>query len=216
MTKRKVYLDMEDFHKALRLLDAKLGTDPMIMAFAPIRMIVAGGFFSVMYLKNRKTTTDMDFLLDPEWANDEDIKVPLQKSIREVANEAHYMEDWANEDVGVFVTEKTRKILMEDAIKQNIVLWASGTLLVFAAPVEWALERKLRRIYCAERGRKAELDLADAVAMLKFMKERKGGKLDKEYCRTLNKNGFDVMPDVETMNCVAAAYKATYGEDAFL
>ena len=79
------------------------------MAFAPIRMIVAGGFFSVMYLKNRKTTTDMDFLLDPEWANDEDIKVPLQKSIREVANEAHYMEDWANEDVGVFVTEKTRR-----------------------------------------------------------------------------------------------------------
>lgn len=36
-----------------------------------------------------------------------------------------------------------------------------------------------------------------------------------EYYRTLNTNGFDVVPDIETMRRVEAAYKEKFNEDIF-
>ncbi|TGO25167.1 hypothetical protein BPAE_0086g00320 [Botrytis paeoniae] len=45
-------------------------------------------------------------------------------------------------------------------------------------------------------------DMSDAVAMLKYLKDAKG-PLDREYIRTLDMNGFDVVPDDHTMNSVA-------------
>lgn len=168
-----------------------------------------------MYLKNRQATEDMDYLLDPEWAKDDDIRTPLREAIVAVAEMHGYSHDWANEEGGVFVTSEARAELMGEAIKQDIVLWSGENIRVLAAPVEWALERKLRRIHNADRGRKAELDLSDALAMLKLLRDRKGDKLDMEYHRTMNRNGFDVLPGVQTMQRVAAAYQAEYNEEIF-
>ncbi|KAB8264868.1 hypothetical protein BDV32DRAFT_61776 [Aspergillus pseudonomiae] len=235
MQKRKQYLGAEDFYKGkrsapfriqwkclspnpipgLRLLDSKLAAIPIIVAFAPIKVIAAGGFFAVAHLKNRQTTKDLDYLLEPDWANDNDIKQSLREAIVQVADELGYPQNWANDDVALFVTKQARHLLMSLALKQNIVLWSGNQITVLSAPVEWALERKLRRIYAADRGRKAELDLSDALAMLNLLKNDKGGKLDMEYYRTLNINGFDVVPDHETMQRVSAAYKAKYNEEIF-
>ncbi|KAB8231250.1 hypothetical protein BDV23DRAFT_169974 [Aspergillus alliaceus] len=223
MQRRKQYLEAEDFYKGKQsvpfpniLLDTKLAAVPVVVAFAPIKVIAAGGFFAVAHLKNRQTTKDLDYLLEPDWAGDDDIKRSLRKAIVQVADELGYPQNWANEDVALFVTKQARHLLMELALKQNIVLWSGNHITVLSAPVEWALERKLRRIYAADRGRKAELDLSDALAMLKLLKDTKGGKLDMEYYRTLNINGFDVVPNIETMKRISAAYKAKYKEDVFL
>ncbi|KAB8077334.1 hypothetical protein BDV29DRAFT_62211 [Aspergillus leporis] len=235
MHKRKQYLEAEDFYKGkksapipnmsrvvaincvpgLELLDTKLAAVPVIFAFAPIKVIAAGGFFAVAHLKNRQTTKDLDYLLEPDWANDDDIKQSLREAIVQVADELGYPQTWANEDVALFVTKQARESLMDLALKQDIVLWSGDNITVLSAPVEWALERKLRRIYAADRGRKAELDLSDALAMLNLLKNARGRKLDMEYYRTLNINGFDVVPDLETMQRVSAAYKAKYDEDIF-
>ncbi|KAE8146058.1 hypothetical protein BDV25DRAFT_144078 [Aspergillus avenaceus] len=216
MFRRKQYLEAEDFYQGLALLDAKLSVIPVVVAFAPIKVIAAGGFFAVAHLKNRPTTKDLDYLLEPDWANDDDIKQSLREAIADVADELGYPQNWANEDVALFVTKQARKRLMDRAVEQNIVLWSGDYITVLSAPVEWALERKLRRIYAADRGRKAELDLSDALAMLNLLKNTQGGKLDMEYYRTLNINGFDVVPSPEAMLRVAAAYRARYNEDIFL
>ena len=197
-------------------MDGKLGGYPIIAASPPIRLIVAGGFFAVAHLKNRRTTQDLDYLLDPALAANGDVKGPFQNAIKEVAEELGYTRDWANEDIAVFVTKEATEQLMEGAIKQDITLWLGKNIRVLAAPVEWALERKLRRIYALDRGRKAELDMSDALAMLRLLRDRNGGKLDMEYYRQLNVNGFDVLPDHYTMHAIALAYKAKYGEDIFL
>ena len=196
-------------------MDAKLGENPMITAFAPINLMAVGGFFAVTYLKNREATEDIDYLLDPEWANDEDIKEPLRNSIEAVASKHNYLPGWANEDVGLFVTKKAREVLMRKAIEQDIVLWSGENIRIFAAPVEWILETKLRRIHTSVRGRKAEGDMSDALAILKYLRDKNGTKLDMEYYRSHNVNGFDVMPDYSTMRRVAAAYREKYGEDIF-
>ncbi len=78
------------------------------------------------------------------------------------------------------------------------------------------MERKLRRITAVDRGRKSELDLEDALAMLKHLKDRNNGLLlDRESIRGLNVNSFDVVPDSVTMDLVAAAYRAKYDEEIF-
>lgn len=44
--------------------------DPWLIAFAPIQIITAGGFLAVSNLKNRDSTGDIDYLIEPEWANE--------------------------------------------------------------------------------------------------------------------------------------------------
>ncbi|KAL1855014.1 hypothetical protein Plec18170_004427 [Paecilomyces lecythidis] len=192
-----------------------MGLDDFIVAFAPIRMIAAGGFLAVSYLKNRESTGDLDYLIEPEFADDREIKTPLQRAIYSVASQLHYNEDWANQESDIFVTKEARNFLFEQAEKQGITLFKGENLKVLAAPLEWALERKLRRIYAANRDRKAEYDMTDALALLKALRVRNNGPLDEESIRTMNVNGFDVLPDHETMQRVAREYRHKYNEDIF-
>jgi hypothetical protein len=103
-------------------LDAKLGEDPFIIAFAPITLMASGGFFAMTHFQTRKTTEDLDHIVDPEWAHDEEIKTPIRNAIGLVAEKHKYMTDWANDNMALFVTRKAKKLLMENAIEQDIVL----------------------------------------------------------------------------------------------
>lgn len=55
------------------------------------------------------------------------------------------------------------------------------------------------RIYAGNQGRKAGNDMSDAVAMLKHLRTENNGPLDLEVVRTMNMNGFDVLPDHRMM-----------------
>ncbi|RAK77238.1 uncharacterized protein BO72DRAFT_107781 [Aspergillus fijiensis CBS 313.89] len=201
--------------QGLTALDREVGSDEFIVAFAPIRPIAAGGFLAVTYLRSRESTGDIDYLRDLEFAGDQHIQVPLQKAIRSVARQKGFTNKWINEDMAIFVTKKARQTLFEEAEKQNIVLFSGENLEVLAAPLEWALERKLRRIHAADRGRKAECDMEDALALLKALKLRNKGPLDQESVRRMNMNGFDVLPSYETMQRVSREYQQKYNEDIF-
>lgn len=191
-----------------------MNNNPFLTAFASIEVVTAGGFFAVWYLKSRKATGDLDYIIDPEWSSDDEIKIPLREAVFEVARKLKIDRKWMNEEMSLFTTSATDKRLFKEAREQNIVLFEGINLLVRAAPIEWALERKLRRIFASGRDRKAELDMSDAVAMLKHLKDS-NGPLDREYIRTLNMNGFDVVPDDATMNRVAAVYRRVYGDEVF-
>lgn len=192
-----------------------MGTDEWLIAFAPIQIITAGGFLAVSYLKNRESTGDIDYLIEPEWANDAEIRDALNKATLQVAADLNYEKEWLNERMAIFVTKSTRQRLFAQAQEQGIMLFKGANLEVLAAPLEWALERKLRRIYAAERGRKTEFDVADAIALLDTLRERNNGPLDMESIRRMNANGFDVLPDIRTMEKVAGWYREKYNREIF-
>jgi hypothetical protein len=192
-----------------------MGRSVWLAAFAPIRLITAGGFLAVSYLKNRDSTGDIDYLIDPEFVGDKEIQNALNEAIRSVAEQLHYNYEWMNEAMAIFVTKETRRTLFEQADKQGITLFKGENLEILAAPIEWALERKLRRIHAANRDRKAELDVADAIAILKHLRAKNNGPLDSESIRTMNANKFDVIPDHWTMQQVADAYRREYNEEIF-
>lgn len=192
-----------------------MGSNPWLVAFAPIRILTAGGFLAVSYLKNRDSTGDLDYLMEPEYVGDEDIQRALDTAVQHVALRLRYNDEWMNDAMSIFVTKKSRQVLFERALKDGLTLFKGEHLEVLAAPIEWVLERKLRRIHGASRDRKAETDMSDAVAILKSLRTRNNGPLDLESIRTMNANGFDVLPDYGTMQKVADEYRRQYNEEIF-
>ncbi|KAL2868709.1 uncharacterized protein BJX67DRAFT_34743 [Aspergillus lucknowensis] len=208
-------LDASDFQRALKALDEELGKFEFIVAFAPIKLITAGGFLAANYLKNRDTTKDLNYLLDPEWATDEDIKGPLEQAILRVSKRLGISEQWANEDMALYVTKETRIHLFRKAQKQNIILFRGDHLVILAAPIKWALKRKIRWMFAPGRDRKVEIDMSDLLAMLKWIRDRKGSPLNREHLRTQSVNSFDVVPDAAGMEQIAAAYREKYKDEIF-
>ncbi|KAL2821751.1 hypothetical protein BDW59DRAFT_149978 [Aspergillus cavernicola] len=208
-------LDANALQRALQALDEELGKFEFIVAFAPIKLITAGGFLAVNYLKNRETTKDLNYLLDPEWATDDDIKKPLEKAISRVSERLQISEKWATEDMALYVTKETRIHLFRKAQKQNIILFRGDHLIIHAAPIKWAMKRKIRRMFAPGRDRNVDLDMSDVLAMLKFSRDRKGGPLNREHLRTQSVNSFDVVPDTSGMEQIAAAYREKYKDEIF-
>lgn len=192
-----------------------MGNNAWLVAFAPIRVLTAGGFLAVTYLKNRDSTGDLDYLIEPEYVGDQEIQRALDDAVRNVALRLRYNDEWMNDAMSIFVTRKARQDLFERALRDGVTLFKGEHLEVLAAPIEWALERKLRRIHGTSRDRKAESDMSDAVAILKYLRTRNDGPLDLESIRTMNVNGFDILPDDGTMQKVADEYRRVYNEEIF-
>ncbi|KAG5297793.1 hypothetical protein I7I48_07039 [Histoplasma ohiense] len=114
-----------------------------------------------------------------------------------------------------FISYRSRQLLFEEAKKQNIVLWEGLNLRILAVPLEWALERKLRRIHNGMQDHKRDSDTSDALALLKTLRVRNGGPLAREYIRTLNMCSTEMLPDSATMDEIAAAYRRMYNEEVF-
>ncbi|KAJ5923692.1 hypothetical protein N7454_008937 [Penicillium verhagenii] len=199
----------------LRTLDTEMGRDEWLVAFAPIRLIAAGGYLAISFFHNRESTEDVDYLIDPEFEREKGIRQALDRAILTVAEQLNYNETWMNNDMAIFVTGPSRQTLFRQALGQGIALFKGQNLEVLATPIEWALETKLRRIFNSNRGRKAILDMGDAVTFLKYLRTRNKGPLDAESVRTMNINGFDVIPDDRTMRQVADEYRNKYNEDIF-
>ncbi|KAL4797426.1 hypothetical protein BDV19DRAFT_45306 [Aspergillus venezuelensis] len=208
-------LDVNAIQEALQALDEELGRFDFIVAFAPIKLITAGGFLAVNYLRNRDTTKDLNYLLDPEWATDEDIKGPIEQAILRVSQRLGIRENWANENMSSYVTKETRIHLFRKALKQNIMLYRGDNVIIYAAPIKWALKRKIRWMFTPGQDRNVDIDMSDLLAMLKYMRDRKGGPLNQEHLRTQSLNSFDVVPDSSGMEQIAAAYREKYKDEIF-
>ncbi|KAJ9202190.1 hypothetical protein DTO164E3_3119 [Paecilomyces variotii] len=206
----------EDLMQGLKTLNNEMGKDEMLAAFAPITFLSTGGFLALRFLKNRQSTGDLDYLLEPEWSRDNDIKAPLHDAIKRVTRRLNFADDWLNDEMAFFVPLRSRKHLFDEAQKQNIVLWQGKNLRILAVPLEWALERKLRRIHAGAQGPKRGADISDAVALLKHIRDRNGGRLDRERIRTFSMCSYEPPPNRQTMDLVAFAYRRKYKEEVFV
>lgn len=94
------------------------------------------------------------------------------------------------------------------------MLWEGSHLRVLVL-LEWALEQKLRRIHNGMQSSKRGTDINDALALLRHLKMRNGGLLEREYIRTLDICSTEMVPDHGTMDEIATTYGKKYHEEAF-
>ena len=67
-----------------------MSKDDFLAAFAPINVVTVGGFLAVTYFKNREATGDLDYMIEPQWAQDDEIKSPLKNAINSVAKKEKF------------------------------------------------------------------------------------------------------------------------------
>lgn len=170
-------------------LDNEVGKSELLMSVEPIRLMCAGGCVAVKYFQVRSSTKDVDYLLDPNIDAAEDYRNALLGAIRNVANKCGLLFDWMNDELKLFISRPKRLNLFLQSIEQNIVIYHGTNIIVYAADLEWSLERKLRRIEVAGRNARPE-DLSDAVAIVRGLKNS-GPPLSVDYLSSLNYNGFE-------------------------
>jgi hypothetical protein len=53
----------------------------------------------ISYFKNRETTVDLDYCLDPELFDNEDVKEDIRIAAQSVAEQLDFPDDWFNDEM---------------------------------------------------------------------------------------------------------------------
>lgn len=193
------------------MLDNEFGKSELLRVISPIRVISAGGFVAITHFKNRESTVDIDYSIDPDLHDNEDVKEDIRLATRAVAKEFEYRDDWFNDEMTLFTARSIRPKLFEESVDQGLILWQGKRLIIYAMKFEWALERKVRRLSYGSKGRDSKADLSDAVVILHSLVEQNSDRpVGREYVKQLNLNGFDLLPHESTLDVLADAYQKTY------
>ena len=105
-----------------------------------------------------------------------------------MANQLTGIDKWINEHMTIFITDKIRQTLFENAIKQGITLFKGENLEILVVPIKWAPVRN------GKSGLRCKNYIADTIAFFEtpegVQKRSSGSRKDSE----MNMNGFDVLP----------------------
>lgn len=192
------------------MLDEGIGNSDLLGAVAPIRFITVGGMLAVSVFGNRPATKDIDFLLDPNVDAVKEYREEVMRVIRDVAIAGNFNEDWMNDDFQIFVGRAKRPSLFMQSVEQGVMAYQGRNLLVYASRLDFALERKLRRI--SDPGDRArDLDLSDAITLVHWLKGVGGHPLSIEYVRGLDENQIGMPIRREGIDRAEREYIKVYG-----
>lgn len=185
------------------------------MSVAPIRFLTIGGMLAVIFFRNRTATKDIDFLLDPNVDAVPEYRDEVLKVIRGVARRQGFNNDWMNDDMKIFIKDTNRPSLFLQSVEQNIVVFDGKCLTVFAARLDFALERKLRRVHERSNDRSRAVDLSDAVSLVHYLKGN-SHPLDWQYLRGLDENKIGIMVGDAGIQTTATEYLSVYGSQGIV
>ncbi|KAI1425696.1 hypothetical protein F5Y12DRAFT_795618 [Xylaria sp. FL1777] len=192
-----------EIDRALDLLDSAIGKSDLLVILAPIRFICFGGALAVKVFQNRTTTEDIDIMLDPNIEAVSMYQDEIRQAISAAAVEGRYQDDWFSDACRLFIAHEKRPRLFAKSMAQDIVVYRGQNLVIYAASLESALERKLRRLD-SRTDRDRGLDLSDAVALVHAL--RGEHPVGKEYVRALDMNEFSTPVKHASIDMVAEEY----------
>ncbi|KAI0974006.1 hypothetical protein F4678DRAFT_458793 [Xylaria arbuscula] len=190
--------------EALDLLDIAIGKSDLLVPLAPVRFICFGGALAVKVFGNREDTEDIDILLDPSVEAVDMYHQEIRKAIAAVAAQGRYQDDWFSDACRLFIAHGKRARLFARSLAQNIVVYRGRNLELFAASLEIALERKLRRLDSNHTDRDRALDISDSVALVHAM--RGEHPVRKDYILSLDMNEFRTPIKESSIDLVAQEY----------
>lgn len=205
----------QKIYQGLHALNEEISKSELLMSVAPIRLISVGGSMAVLLCGNRDSSTDIDCILDPQVDENEEYVAEWNNAVVNTAKAALLHSDWLNQQLAIFVRKDKRRILFLESIQQGIILYEGDNLVIYAGRLDWALERKIRRVaYATDRQKGKNVDMLDAAAIIKLMTSRDdySTPLTFDFIRSLNFNGFDLAPTTDAIEAVARYYKEKYGD----
>jgi len=177
----------------------------------PVVIVVAGGVVSTMVLQNRTTTKDVDF-----WAPDRETNSIVSEAGRVVAQRLDYDPFWLNSNMSVFIdTQHTHVGFYERALQQNVTLYESKQIMVYAADWRYQLVQKLIRVESLEHGPMRATQLSDIIYLAReIMRLDKVDNIKRGTVRGLYKYTVGIRD--ETFDEVNQAFRDLFGVIAFV
>ena len=147
-------------------------------------IVCSGGACSVIYLKNRSTTHDIDFFTP---------NVEVIEAVMEAKEKAPdyikdtWPSDWINAEMIAFVSNRPGcETLYQNSIDCEVILFKSDSLVVYAADWRYQLVGKIVRAYqisqlsgTHQAEERTGKDLSDAVSIMRHLISRHGRPLLK-------------------------------------
>ncbi|KAK0463094.1 uncharacterized protein EV420DRAFT_1639179 [Desarmillaria tabescens] len=135
------------------------------------RIVVSGGTCSVLLLRNRTSTRDIDIYCDDA--------IQLQDVLaagRACPNSVHWPVNWINAEMVAYVLNNEGcERLFQNSVAQGIMVYSSGNFKVYAADWRFQLVGKIRRAYDAYLDHEpSPKDLYDAVDILHILNVKDG------------------------------------------
>lgn len=168
-------------------LDAALAESSLLMSVAPIRFVTMGGMLATAFFQNRHATKDIDVLIDPNVDAVAEYRSEVLRVIQSVGRRKGFTKEWMNDELKIFIQSSNRLNLFLQSVDQGIVAFQGANIVVYAARLDFALERKLRRVSEGDTERVRGTDLSDAVALVHYLKGD-GHPLSWEYVSGLDEN----------------------------
>ena len=207
-------IDWADGWTGLRAVDAAIESSDLLMSVAPLRFMTVGGMLAVSLFENRPTTKDIDFLLDPNVDAVREYHAEVRRIINEVGEKHGFNDDWMNDELKIFIRQSNRLNMFLQSVEQGMVVHEGKNLVVYAGRLDFALERKLRRLN-GDNIRPRDLDLSDAVALVHMLKDP-DHPLSWQYCQSLDDNEIGMQVGNGGIQVVADEYQRVHGRQGIV
>lgn len=172
--------------------------------------MVSSDKLAVKLFKARSTTENRYYFVDPNVHVEEVYRKEIEKAVERVSKARGLSDDWFDDECKALTPDGKRMGLFLQAVNQDTVVFKGAHLVLYAAPVDWQLERKLCRITTGTDKILEANDIKDAVALIKLIKGE-GPPLSRLYFDKLDYTGWK-LPLSLGIAKVRREYARIYGE----
>ncbi|KAJ7101401.1 hypothetical protein B0H15DRAFT_1017842 [Mycena belliarum] len=167
-------------------------------------IVVSGGTVSVLLFKNRKKTKDVDI-----FSPDADVLREVLEAGRRYNRENDDMPPmWINAEIVAYINGlRGSDSLLPNSIAQDVVLFESPSLVMYAADWRYQLVGKMQRAFDYNDKK----DISDAVEILHQLVSQTGKQQRLSEIQTWYEYG--IMLKTEHMEFINKAYHTRYGTD---
>lgn len=127
-------------------------------------------------MANRTSTRDLDYFIHPTAYGtlNAEVQAELKRLIIEVAGQLHFVSDWANDQVKLFLALiRNPEELFDRSVQQGVLLFRGMNLHIYAVVWLWVLVRKMKRLQM-EGQEPREVDWIDCVSIIQKIVEDSG------------------------------------------
>ena len=141
------------------------------------------------------------------------IQSELHRIICQVAQEMYFVEDWANDQVTLFLSLlRDPKDLFDRSVQQDVRLYSGTNLHIYGVLWLWVLVRKMKRLQMEGQPAR-EVDWSDCFYILQRMFEDTGTPLKKDRLREFDHTNREPPVFDETVDQLNQLFRQTHGFD---
>ncbi|KAL8941811.1 MAG: hypothetical protein Q9211_001663 [Gyalolechia sp. 1 TL-2023] len=139
----------------------------------------------------------------------------LRRLIFEVAGRLHFVPDWANDHVQLFLSLlRNPKELFDRSIRQGLLLYNGNALQIYGVLWLWVLVRKMKRLQMENQPQR-EVDWSDCVAITYQIMQESGSPVQRAALTEFDHTDREPPVFPETVRAVNYRFRQIYHIDGF-